>query len=661
MVTNDYHEYAEYLNALLSRATGGSDVAAAPGSRSSTIEFPEGPAAPGSQEILDWVTSEHHAGVPRIAILVGGPGNGKSQLTAKAVSSFKSLDQDSTRIARRTYDYQMETKRLRLINDATIGLGNPNHPSLSEEISNAIADNLNLIVNVNRGVIFEELYRSKESLGQLVLSWINCGGDQRELLGLEDLRLDNEQFLDFVASTSIKKNSMTIAHIAVCFMDACSILELQPEFRFSDDETGDHFQFEAKEYRIRQLKKRESDFGSQVPAGIVLEQVVSRLNHLLPESLLEAIDDPIAANIETLKGSDIQSHLLTQLRAGEIASARLLTYRELWGAIALAILGDTSGSPEQQVVIPNVNRGLAPAKGRSTSLEAFRNQQELARHRVFQSIFTEDQAAKNVSSRADQPVLRLTRLIDPVRDASPEWAQPVSDAFALFSEDTSPLNDLLQASQRPDATQSATTAFDRELDRLFCAIILIPDIKDNERNEITSWYGRYLTRLYALTLGEVAFKQEIQCWTQTWDRGEFPPALEAGLKALLLPDTRDKDKSLLLPVFASRTIPVTASVNTPTLVRKIERSWKLEPVKQGENLFVCLVDNGETVVTLELDFALIRETLACNKQHVGMTEYVNAISPRLERFRGVMLMPQQDLRAKYWVLDPEGDQQIYES
>jgi hypothetical protein len=64
------------------------------------------------------------------------------------------------------------------------------------------------------------------------------------------------------------------------------------------------------------------------------------------------------------------------------------------------------------------------------------------------------------------------------------------------------------------------------------------------------------------------------------------------------------------------------------------------------------------VVELELDFAMMREALACSEGQVGITEFTHAASPRLERFRAALLIPQQGRSPSYWVLDSSGDELV---
>jgi len=656
-VSESTHYYA-YLNLLLSRATGGSDVAASPNQSHGDLKLPQGPAAPGAREVLEWVTDARSSlKVSRVAFLVGGPGNGKSELSAEAVSTLTPVGKVENKIALRNYRYILGTKELLLINDATIGLGSQDIPNLCEQINDSVIERHNVIVNANRGVIFEELYDGPHGIGKLILEWLATDGSPSIDFSKEDYEIVTQEWKGFIATCEINHKGQTIAAVAVCFMDSCSLLEIQPKVTALLSES-DSFRFTSQEYEITQFRKRTNADMVNAPAAALLSKVVNELRTIRPEKIgdSQAID-VVGANLDTLNSEDIQRNFISAIRAGEIASSRLITYRELWGAIVRAILGDTSQSAEQK--IHEVAPMLSSFEGTKSPLQRLYAQMELADRRLFQAIFGESQSHRVHVTQIDEPVLRLTRKVDPVRDVSPAWSTPIVSAFALSTQDSSPLKDLQGSISGQIGLNDKITHFDRELDSLYCSVIWLPELKDKVRYEITSWYGRYLTRLLAISLGKVAFQSEIESWTQTWVRQEFSEELNSGLKTLLLPTSGNNDNSLNLPVFASRTTPITGATAEPSLVLKVEKGWKLVPKRKGEALFVDLVEDGKTVVTLELDFALMREALACEGPHSGITEYVNATSPRLERFRAVLLIPQRGKRANYWILSAGGDQPLF--
>jgi hypothetical protein len=651
-------KFQDYLNALLSRATGGSDVAAAPNASPQISPLPVGLAAPASTEIMAWVTSQDSKkSVARIAIMVGGAGNGKSELTAKAVSGLHEIQADESSIAKRSYRYAIADKELLLVNDATIGLGNAGNAGMAKEINSAIARGDNLVVNVNRGVIFEELYNNPDLGGSLILNWLADPDIEKSDSDKNGYWLRSVASADYAASVEVYEEERLVAAVAVCFMDVCSLLEPQPivTLRNGNQESLD---FEASPYKITQFRKRMNLEVAEVPAANLLERLVEELLDLLPEGESTNSEfEVVISNIKTLGVKEFQRNILSLLRAGEIASSRLITYRELWGAIARLILGD-SAKNLHQIVEGKIDESSVFGRVSDPILE-LREKMEKAKNRCFLSLFADSGDYVDRSSPSDAPVLRLTQIVDPVRDVSPEWSSPVVNAFAMSTPESSPLSDLVSGAQDLEILERCITPFDRELDRLYSSVIWLPEIKDNVRNSLTSWYGSYLTRILALSLGEVGFKSEISSWTQTWARDKFSDELSKGLKTLLLPTSGSDDESLSLPAYATRTAPLTTGISEPTLVVKVPKGWRLVPRKKAETLFVDLVEEARIVVTLELDFPLLREALACVNGNAGVTEYVNATSPRLERFRAALLIPNADKTQEYWILSKSGGQRVY--
>lgn len=650
--------YWAELGLLWSRATGGAGVAAAPHLYAGSKDMPMGPAAPGAEEIVEWALSSVNSksSVSKLAFLVGGPGNGKSELTSRAVSELESIDTDSSLIAQRNYRYSLGSKELLLINDATIGLNSAKTTSLSNEINSVIRQGSNAIANVNRGILFEELNNEPEGIGKLVLNWLVQSTQPLEFVdGDYRVSLIPLETGLFLATAEIRNEDVVIASLAVCFMDSCSLLEERPTVSVMETESP-NFLFESTEYSIQRFSQRKSMDMGAVPAAALLQKVVSKLLNLYPYRAMDSTSlDPVHANLNLLGNPDVQRNFLSLLRAGEIASSRLLTYRELWGSIVRVIVGSL---PERTDSL-GVQRFLEDQhpKDGSDPLTRFRSMMKLANYRAFQAIFGELDPDLQHVTQIDEPVTRLTHLVDPIRDVSPDWAKPIFDAFSLSTQDPSPLTDLIESvNSAHDGFDLATyvSTFDFELDRAYSAAVMDENLPDRERNTITGWYGRYITRLFAFVKGQIAFKNEIEYWTLAWHRGELPDELNNQLKTLLLPGIDADDRSLIMPVYASRTVPIIGGVTSPKLVLKVKKNWTLTPHKRGERLFVQLMEGDVQIVELELDFSLMREALACKDGHVGVTEYVHAAAPRLERFRASLLLPNAGVERSYWVLYPGG-------
>jgi hypothetical protein len=262
-------------------------------------------------------------------------------------------------------------------------------------------------------------------------------------------------------------------------------------------------------------------------------------------------------------------------------------------------------------------------------------------------------------------VTRLTQLVDPVIDARPGkrlssgagWADPVLDAFAAQSLGESPLEGLRRSVDADDAVLDAITDIETSLDAAVMEALASGELADSQRRGLLSWYGEYLLRLYATANGLPAFSEELNVWTRLWQaahRGDpIPEVADRALHTLLLPahDPHGPARALVLPAFDARTVPVSESVDEPKLVLSLSPDWwALSCREDGDQLFVQLREMAEPVVELELDFPVLREAMACQAGYVGITEYANVASPRLERFRATLLNPLKTRHARVGIV-----------
>jgi hypothetical protein len=198
---------------------------------------------------------------------------------------------------------------------------------------------------------------------------------------------------------------------------------------------------------------------------------------------------------------------------------------------------------------------------------------------------------------------------------------------------------VLESIAADDVFHDAVTAFDWALDSAFVAVTQPEGIDDRERRDIVGWYGDYLSRLYAVSNGVSAFRQEVSIWLDT--RTSLPSAFERELKTLLRPsrDPNDPHSGYVLPLFSSRTVPITGTPAEPQLVLKGEDGVHLRLQSRGDAVSVEMSELGTPIGEIELDFALIRAALACGSQRLGVTEQAARVSPRVERFRAKRLVP----------------------
>lgn len=627
--------YQEALYRIRERAFGGSDVAAKPGMIDDGF-WPTGQGAPASDKIVDWLNRRlsGHA-EPALVFLVGGPGNGKSHLTARITAKLELLSTPEAELAQRSYEYATgSTNSLVVINDATIGRNDGTSSPLITDIEEALASAKHVVANVNRGILFEEAASQKQSSPALdIVRWLQGHNDEET------------DFVSTIAtSTSYLKVGRVRGHpciVVAVYMDSCSLLEKAPLVAGELD--GDLAEIRPAPYRIHRFKDRPSLDSKETSAG----ETLARFLEAFPRPADSRDVDPFAANLASLSSPHVQAGTLTLLRGAEIATGQLLTYREIWGAITRLLVGDAHRIADSSDVLATLppNSECQPA-----------TMYQLANFRFHQGLVGATRLpGKPEMSRGD-PVTALTRLVDPVRDARPGrgsptgWAGPVLEAFAARGPGKSILAALLDDVGQEHVVNEAITPFDYCLDKVVTSHL--SSISGKDSRALLAWYGEYLLRLYAVATGVVAFHDELDSWTQAWrraDSGNLPTPLRDQLMALLLPrrNPADPNSELALPVFDARTEPYSTNIARRTIVATMGESLRLASSTDGEALLVQLKDSAETIVELELDFAMMREARSCREGHVGITEFSDTASPRLERFRAALVRPRKGASHSY--------------
>jgi hypothetical protein len=638
------------LAALWGRATGGEDVAAAPGGVDGDT-LPFGPSAPGAEEAMRWfVQCVNDSAMPQLLLLVGGPGSGKSALVSRAVEGFEAMDEPSA-LARRVYRYVSGEAQVVVINDATIEDDAETVSPLIRELSESVQSNIHVVANVNRGVIVEELAGDQEpTAGLAVLSWLSDTGNM-VVKGEWAVTPSKE------GSGSIFASAATLFHcdepaaeVVAVFMDVCSLLEVRPACEVDQDG------IRGDAYRVTRFSERSGLPSESIAGGALMDELAGLLAPVPGSGVL----DPIEANITSFASPLLREGFQSLLRGAEIVAGARMTYRELWGAIALVLLG-------------NLPSHLGPDELRSwvahnqpasnDSADNFRSVMRLADQRGWQALFGNDNGSlSDQSGGVDDwsPVLRFTAQVDPILDSHHEWSSPLFDAFIDAGSERTPLQILGAAISERAGDDTVLTAFDWAVDAAYVRAIADAAVGDPMKREFTSWYGRYLTRMLAVVSAKPAFSAEIDDWTFAWKASPgLPDSLADRLRTLLLPSDIEGGNALLLPVFESRTVPVTTSPDSPKVVLKVNQHWSLVSRLMGDQITVRLVADGQDLVELDLDFTMMREALACDNGWKGVTERAVAASPRLERFRATLLRSGSDQTASFYVRDRDGAHRIY--
>jgi hypothetical protein len=278
--------------------------------------------------------------------------------------------------------------------------------------------------------------------------------------------------------------------------------------------------------------------------------------------------------------------------------------------------------------------------------------QKLAALRVSQTLFGIGVLDTSNVAQPVNPVTRIMVSVDPVRDGQPGfydpldegsgWVTPILDAFSSSLGSGSPLEFVLsQVSENDnDRFPQTVTEFDRQLDMSFVGAMNDPTLKDNERQQIIRWYSTYICRMYALSNGIAAFRDQIASWITIWSTTpSMPQKYEKLFMSLLRPRrTGSEDDSSYIPLFDSRTIPITSPTDEAKLSARLS-DLKTSTRRDGDSIILTLKEQGFDVSDIRIDFSLLRDALACTPEHVGVTDVSDSNAPRLERLRAGRLTP----------------------
>lgn len=648
---------------LWEKATGGSDVAARPGAKSSA-PWPKSPRPAGVLEAVHWFEGAIASrDTPALMFLVGGPGAGKSDTTSELVAKFDEFNIRNDGLAHRTYSFIANGKTLRLINDATISSEEFDLAPLVQQTTQAAEQEEHLIACVNRGVLVEELFQARSlddesAAGNLVCQWLHSPGPITTVQSQWQLNDDQESLPEsYIRTADLLKGGELKAVIVAVFLDVCSLLEERPNSQVLETVAKP----KAGRFAVTPFSQRHRIAPTEIPAGFLLNAVVNSLGAAAAEMSQPDKFNPVVANLQSLREPRVQQGLLSLLRAAEIASSQRFTYREVWGAVVRSIVGDlperissSSLMPTLREILPNANQ--TPAK-------TFLALQSLAACRFSQAIF--DQGADARIGELQNPVIRMTRKVDPLLDTIPGdshaspvqgWSTPVTSALTGIGAFGSPLEGIKLQIHTEDAFHGALTDFDYALDEAYLAAIRDDESTDQSRRSMVGWYGRYLTRLYATANGIPAFVREIEAWTQAWHLSPVLPQrahidLENSLQTLLRPRRmpEDPNSQTHIPLFESRTDPLIGDSIHARVAVALGRI-DLETSKRGDAISLELVDGANHVASIELDFSLVREALACTGRQSGITEVSDTAVPRLERLRAAQLVTNRERALKYRIV-----------
>ncbi|MBO1266633.1 hypothetical protein [Arthrobacter cavernae] len=581
-------------------------------------------------------------------------------------------------LAHRIYDYEGTLSDVVVVNDATINLDGSNRAPLMADINRVVGICMegtvpfrprNLMACVNRGVLVEEMSESRLrdsgdwTAGDVLVRWLY--GSPLTDPAQSSWQLSGVAGQDFVRSVRLSYEGEHIANIVAVFVDECSLFEERPGISIGADS-----RVSAEEYRIAPLTQRPEMEASHTPAADLLVNVLKAVEdwgYDTAEQARGVLVDPLAANLQSLRSPLVRSGLLTIARSAELMSATRMTYRELWGFLTRALVGDApSRIPRERLgewVMANQPSGLGAE-------DDFERMRILSGLRFNQSIFGAGKRSIAPEGSMRDPVLKLLIPADPVSDAVPGsnpdapdqgWATRISDAFAVHASEGTPLQSLLDSALEDGPLHAVVTDFDWRLDESFGQLLQLQHLKDEKRLEAIGWYGAYLTRLYAVSHGISAFRREVDMLIRTWAQSpHLPDDLKSPLRTLIRPKRNPTESgSSLLPLFDSRTEPITGRTATPKLaVRVREPELSTDRKGQGEQVLLVIATDGTTMSKVSLDFPLIREALACVDDHIGVTDLIDVTAPRLERVRASRLLSSHLHGAEFCLADGDREVQI---
>jgi len=671
-------DYKNKLAKLAEFDVGGRGLAIAPISNA-VMPLAESEILGGVQSAIDWMQKHFKDGSASgnaFLFLVGAPGNGKSFITKRVVEDLERIGlHDSDR---RRYEFEIRESGLRVsvINDATANSDFGQADScLIDELDEAVNGGFFMHVNVNRGILHKEFASDKGSLEiRELVRWL--GNSKLKF----ESRSENFEVQEPKRDSSIRcarlnligDESKSIEIVAV-MMDLYSIFEIQPEHEHSNDLIWSGFPClkSNSKYQITlpdSDERLERTHWIKTPAGQLLAGVIESLrqSNTGPTSRI----DPIASNIADLSHDEVFTGILCCMRNVELSSSQHITFRSMWTAIAAIVIGNGDsrlGSTDQMKLRMQpaewaelIIAGVSTISGE----QRLKDLVVLASVRLHQSFFGAIRSPfVSVIDCGVSPFQVMTHLADPVADAmtgndlrplqNRGWSSPVIEAFRGNDSGESILG-LLIKNAGENGICLLKNDFDEELDKEI-SFAISSQFKNeaflslSELEKLIQWYCEYLTRLYAVQLGITAFTHEIVEWVRSWTSAKNDSTLDGGFRAalinLLLPIFPNQNEHIearrLVAYLSARAEGVIAQPLQPRLAIEISDHIQVIAFADGDELSATFRDSaGKDLLTMNLDFVLLREALANSDSSNAVTDRTSEVIPKIERFRASIFRPE---------------------
>lgn len=653
---------SSYPEWIMGRSFGGARVADASGAGTTDGSWPRGETAPAAEAccrlLVDACNENEPGNESLLVFLVGGAGNGKSFLAREVTNEIhgERLGQRD-RFASRTYRYRLKNdKELDVVNDATIPPDKETQcrDYLVRDIERVLENKGNLLACVNRGVLVSELNNLGDAkvgclygiAGKLVRWLLEDTVDTVE--GDSDWRLEvqeNDKKGEYYKCCSLAGPDAFQATVHVAFMDQVSLLEPRPT-------EGYHrvgppcVPLRPGNVVVAPILSADRA-SSDLPAHGVLARYFEKVLDSVPDCSYPGGDiDPVHANITALRDSQVLHGLCSVLRGAEIISGSHLTYRDLWGLAVLATTGPVVPgglSDYAELVKDLAHRSTDPSAEPVSRLLAV---VALASRRFHMTLFSASLPAvqgKPPAQSSYPPVQAMAALAmaDPLVSLRGDIVDKVRDKLLLLDERAGPGARL--ASEDP-LFQKAWGPLDQLLENTLLEWLYEGDEGPGfrERNELLSWYGHYLFRLYAVVHGSPGHAELVNKWQETWNKVHSPGGeLTRALKRLLFTSFEPDGGDTFLPLFSPRVAPIVKGDDGKRVAVRIQSDrywWSLDT--RGDSIIARLNRNdaGEGArAELVLDFPLLREVFA-RAEGLGFTDAAIDVEPRVERMRAEILL-----------------------
>ena len=624
------------LSWLLERAFGGEEAAVTP-TRGPSGKWPESSGAPGATELLQHLVTltKRKSGEGEWVFLLGGAGNGKSYIARRLAASV-GIEGEQGDIARRLYQVPPSgPPRLVLVNDATIATTDRYQTDVNCALWTDVSTWLELtkvpsaLVNVNKGILIEEIRALERSPGRTntpaknLLDWLTFG----TLSGDTCVRPVNTEGGGRTyyrqADLVLGRKSIRIHALDV---DLASLLEPHPASPSVDIDQGTCVPLRVLgDFENAALERQETSVAGQLLAALV--------KNVLPDIASRPRICPLRANIESLQSPQSRAEMLQLLRAGEVVAGQVMTYRDFWGGVVLAMLGSrrtTQGALEQAPEAA-VDRLLAEFEVEEEPYKRFQIIRQLAERRAHVALLWQGPiAGDGLGEPREWPFAEALSVLDGAADFT-RLTPILESALRAINEGERP-SSLVPALQ---GSESGWTEFDLMVEDVVLAAHQA-EKSDARRKAIVSWYFKYIVRFASVFLGAFGHSQVIAEWMRVRNDNALTGDALDGLRRLLV--YPEPNQPLQLPVLAPVTEPARDLEHHTThhgvVVQIPAQAYQLSPEVRDERVWIRVLNERDQsrVAEVPLDFRLLREALAC-AHGSGFTEQGEDLVPRVERAR----------------------------